>query len=69
MIVGINLNTLGDRYIASLYFIDDNTRHDKEAIARLWSNHYDEVYIIDGFDNCCEDFINEIVLKGCRVYC
>lgn len=66
MIVGINLNALGDRYIAGLYFNDENSRNDKEAIAKLWLNHYDEVYIID-LDNCCEPFINEIVLKGCRM--
>lgn len=67
MIVGINLNAIGDRYIAGLYFNMDNSRQDREAISKLWLNHYDEVYIVDSFDNCCEDFINEIVLKGCRM--
>lgn len=67
MIVGMNINAIGDRYIACLYSNIDNSRHDKEAIAKLWLNHYDEVYIVDSFDNCCEDFINEIVLKGCRM--
>lgn len=67
MIVGINLNTLGDRYIAALYFIDSNSRKDKEAIAKLWTNNYDEVYIVDSFDNCNENFISEIVLKSCRI--
>ena len=67
MIVGINLNSLGERYIAGLYFNMDNSHHDREAIAKLWLNHYDEVYIVDSFDNCCDDFINEIVLKGCRM--
>lgn len=67
MIVGINLNAIGDRYIAGLYFNLENSKRDKEAIATLWLNHYDEVYIIDSFDNCCDDFINEIVLKGCRM--
>lgn len=67
MIVGININTIGDRYIAGLYFNIDNSTKDKESIAKLWLNHYDEVYIVDSFDNCCEDFINEIVLKGCRM--
>lgn len=66
MIVGININSIGDRYIAGLYFNIDNSNHDKEAIAKLWLNHYDEVYIVN-LDNCCEDFINEIVLKGCRM--
>lgn len=67
MIVGININAIGDRYISALYFNNDNSRKDKQAIAKLWLNHYDEVYIVDSFDNCCEDFINEIVLKGCRM--
>lgn len=66
MIVGININAIGDRYIAGLYFNMDNSQHDKQAIAKLWVNHYDEVYIID-FDSSCDDFINEIVLKGCRI--
>lgn len=66
MIVGINLNAIGDRYIAGLYLNIDNSRHDQEVIAKLWVNHYDEVYIID-LDTSCDDFINEIVLKGCRI--
>ena len=66
MIVGINLNSIGDRYIAGLYFNNDNSAHDTEAIAKLWLNHYDEVYIVN-LDNCCDSFINEIVLKGCRM--
>lgn len=66
MIVGININAIGDRYIAGLYYNMNNSRHDEEAIAKLWVNEYDEVYIID-FDNNCDDFINEIVLKGCRI--
>lgn len=66
MIVGININSIGDRYIAGLYFNIDNSTHDREAIAKLWRNHYDEVYIVN-MDNCCDDFINEIVLKGCRM--
>ena len=66
MIVGININSIGDRYIAGLYVNIDNSNKDKESIAKLWLNHYDEVYIVN-FDNCCEDFINEIVLKGCRM--
>lgn len=66
MIVAINLNTVGDRYIAALYFTDEHSNTDNMAVAKLWINHYDEVYIIN-FDNCHEDFINEIVLKGCRI--
>lgn len=67
MIVGININAIGDRYIASLYFCNDHNRKDKQAIANLWLNHYDEVYIVDDFDSNDDDFINEIVLKGCRI--
>lgn len=67
MIVGININAIGDRYIACLYFCNDNNRKDRQTIAKLWLNSYDEVYIIDNFDSNDEDFINEIVLKGCRI--
>lgn len=66
MIVGINLNTEGERYIAALQFDYDFSIDSKKAIARNWKMSYDEVYIVK-FDNCCDDFINEIVLKGCRI--
>lgn len=66
MIVGININAIGDRYIAGLYLNIDNSRKENEVIAQVWLNQYDEVYII-ALDTSCEDFINEIVLKGCRI--
>lgn len=66
MIVGININTIGDRYIASLFYCNEHNRKDQQTIAELWKNNYDEVYIIE-LDNCYDDFINEIVLKGCRI--
>lgn len=66
MIVGININTNGERYIAALQFDFDYNNDNKNGIAQSWKMCYDEVYIVP-FDNCHEDFINEIVLKGCRI--
>lgn len=66
MIVGININTNGERYIAALHFDYDYNNDNKTRIAQSWKMCYDEVYIVH-FDNCHEDFINEIVLKGCRI--
>ena len=66
MIVGININTNGERYIAALHFDFDYNNDNKTRIAQSWKMCYDEVYIVH-FDNCCEDFINEIVLKGCKI--
>lgn len=66
MIVGINYNTDGSRYIASIFsrYCWDTLK--EKRIAQAISHDCDEVYIID-FNPYYEDFINEIVLKGCRI--
>lgn len=66
MVVGINYNTDGSRYIARISY---NALRSKEADKRLadkCSTLCDEMYIID-IDNTHVDFINEIVTKGCRI--
>lgn len=66
LIVGINLNTLGDRYIAYLKYDSDLLRNECNTVAVHMKENYDEVYLID-IDAAHEDFISYIVLHGCRM--
>lgn len=66
MIIGININTIGDRYIAYVKHDNNLTRHDMTVVAEQLKDFYDEVYITD-FDGANDDFIQYVVLKGCRV--
>lgn len=66
MIVCMNFNNVGERYIAYLKMSNEYTRAEVSAIARYYKEDYDEVYVID-IDPADDDFINAIVTKGCRV--
>ena len=66
MIVGINYNTDGSRYIASIIYSHDWNFLKTERIAQALSQDCDEVYVVE-FSNSHKDFINEIVTKGCRI--
>lgn len=66
MIVGINYNNDGSRYIASIIFCYSWNVLKRERVAQALTQDCDEVYITE-FNTTCEDFINEIVLKGCRI--
>ena len=66
LIVGINYNTDGTRYINQLLY---KTFHDMIQIRDItdnWKRTNDEVYIID-LNPSHTDFIQEIVLNGCRM--
>ena len=66
MIVGINYNTDGTRYINQLLY---KSFHDMIAIKDVtenWKRTNDEVYIIE-LNPSHQDFIQEIVLHGCRM--
>lgn len=68
LIVGININTIGDRYIAYLKYDSDLMRNEVNAIAYHMKETYDEVYVIEMNEGATnEDFIAHIVLKGCRI--
>lgn len=68
LIVGININTIGDRYIAYLKYDSDLMRNEVNAIAYHMKETYDEVYVIEMNDGATnEDLIAHIVLKGCRI--
>jgi hypothetical protein len=66
MIVCMNINTAGERYIAYLKMSNEYTRTEVTAIARNYKEDYDEVYIID-IDPADDDFIDTIVRKGCHL--
>lgn len=66
MIVCMNIGTDGKRRIAKVYYFEASSNADVMQDARAMSKMYDEVYVI-GFNNNYEDFINEVVLKGCRI--
>lgn len=66
MIVGINYTQDGNRTIALIdYYYECSIDH-LYHLLEDYADSYDEVYIID-IDPNCEEFINEIVTKGCRV--
>lgn len=66
MIVCMNINSAGERYIAYLKMSNAYTCSDVAAIALNYNEDYDEVYVID-IDPADDDFIDTIVRKGCRV--
>ena len=66
MIVCINYNTDGSRYIANLHYTTFIDALDLKDSCEQFKHHYDEVYTIDLNPNH-KDFIQEIVLHGCRM--
>ena len=65
MIVGMNYTQDGNRAIAFIDYYITLKDGDLSILASNYNRYYDEVYVVD-FNPYCEDFINEIVLKGCR---
>ena len=66
MIVGINYNLDGSRYISRISYNLSLTREANQHYASVIAEECEEVYIV-AFDDNCQDFINEIVTKGCRM--
>ena len=66
MVIGINYNTDGSRYIARISYSTLRSKENEKSLADTYSGVYDETYIID-IDNSHEDFINAIVTHGCRI--
>ena len=66
MIVGINYDTDGNRYIARIDYVAKRQRIQINKVAGCMKYEYDEVYIIE-CDNTNQPFIDEIVLHGCRM--
>ena len=66
MIVCINYNTDGSRYIQALHYTQFTDGIQLNEICNDFKKYSDEVYTID-LDPSHKDFIQEIVLHGCRM--
>ena len=66
MIVAMNYSTDGERYIARIEYDNRKMAKAKTTIAQSMKTEYDEVYIVN-LNNSDKDFINSIVLNGCRI--
>lgn len=66
MIVGINYNTDGTRYIAGIIYSIANSSVKCREMAKIYVGDYDEVYIIE-FNPNYQPLIQDIVLNSCRI--
>lgn len=66
MIVGLNFNSDGSRYVSTIIYCSTWNALKTERVAQALLHDCDEVYITS-IDGNCEPFINELVLKGCRI--
>lgn len=65
MIICMNYNTDGERYIAKISFIYGRSNDVTALIANQLIHEFDEVYIIPFLPT--KELINEVVLNGCRM--
>ena len=65
MIVCMNYTDSGERYIAKIWYDMAFTAKELAGIAYEQVNYFNEVYVVR-IDPNSQDFINEIVLHGCR---
>lgn len=66
MIVAMSYNDDGARHIDRIDYMSFITNEALAHYASQLAEIYEEVYITD-FNPNCEEFINEIVTKGCRI--
>ena len=66
MIICINYNTDGSRYIAKIDYLSTRNALQIRHIINNLINVYDEVYAL-GFNGHDEELVNAIVLEGCRM--
>ena len=66
MLVGINYNTDGTRYISRLDYLASREQHIKRKLAGMMREECDEVYIVD-VNNSDTGFIQTIIENGCRI--
>lgn len=65
MIICINYSDDGERHIAYIDYHYKRSRERTADLASYLSTEYDEVYITDFKES--KEFIDEVVLRGCRV--
>lgn len=68
MLIAINYNTDGTRYIALFIYNIANTTKDLSIYyANLFKDDFDELYILDSFNPNYKPLIQDIVLNACRI--
>lgn len=65
MIICISYSNDGERHIVYMVYECSWNKERVTDLARYYSSHYDEVYVIDFKEN--KEFIDEVVLRGCRI--
>lgn len=65
MVICMNIGTDGERHIAYMLHSPDMDKSVYNGVIKLCKLEHDEVYVIDFKEN--EAFIDEVVLRGCRV--
>lgn len=65
MIICMNIGTDGERHIVQISYLHAWNKQDIKDATNRYKALYDEVYVIDFKEN--EAFIDEVVLRGCRV--
>ena len=66
MIICMNYGTDGKRYVVHIEYTAGMMNGNIVTRAQSLIDFYDEVYVMQ-FDNNSKSFINDIVLRGCRV--
>ena len=66
MIICMDIGTNGRRYVAHIEYNSGLTNGQIVTRAQGLVDCYDEIYVMQ-FDNNSKSFINDIVLRGCRV--
>lgn len=65
LIIGMTYDNAGDRHISHILYDGNYMNSQIESRIKLIKEFSDEVYVIDFKENT--EFIDEIVLRGCRV--
>lgn len=65
MIICMNIATNGERFITCINYKTARSDYMLKELVEIYKQTYDEVYVIDFKEN--EAFIDEVVLRGCRV--
>lgn len=65
LIIGITYDNAGDRHISHMFYAGNYMNSQIDSRIKLIKEFCDEVYVIDFKEN--EAFIDEVVLRGCRV--
>lgn len=65
MIICMNIGTDGERFITCINYKTARSSDMYKELLEIYKHTYDEVYVLDFKEN--KAFIDEVVLRGCRV--